>query len=298
MKADKLVEHYFGEFSKYIKNLNLESYLELSILSKEFLNANPKFYLFYPKLFLTKEKIEDKLVDLLCIAGYLYYQSVILMDTIIDEKDNSKYPLAIVCQEESIKILTHIFGLNSNFWNLWNLRKFEFFKAVSLQNELIKKKNVSILEFETLSDFKSSFGKIAIDSIFTLQSNNDKKTYNLYINSHKYFSIGFQLLDDVNDFKIDKINNHFNFAVYELSKIVDFETYNNNEQVLHKLLFIKDVGQNLLRKAIEYFESAENEIKDLNNETWTNVIREMKSKVINQLKITNQYIEELRNNKQ
>ena len=298
MKANKLVEHNFGEFSKYIKNLNLESHLEFSILSKEFLNTNPKFYLFYPKLFLNKEKVDDTFVDLLCISGYLYYQSVILMDTIIDEKDNSKYPLAIVCQEESIKILTHIFGLNSNFWSLWNLRKFEFFKAVSLQNELIKKKNVSILEFETLSDFKSSFGKIAIDSIFTLQNNNDKRTYDQYINSHKYFSIGFQLLDDVNDFKIDKINNQFNFAVYELSKIVNFETYNNNEQVLHKLLFIKNVGQNLLRKAIEYFESAENEIKDLNNEPWTDVIREMKSKVINQLKITNQYIEELRNNKQ
>ena len=187
MKANKLVEHNFGEFSKYIKNLNLESHLEFSILSKEFLNTNPKFYLFYPKLFLSKEKVDDTFVDLLCISGYLYYQSVILMDTIIDEKDNSKYPLAIVCQEESIKILTHIFGLNSNFWSLWNLRKFEFFKAVSLQNELIKKKNVSILEFETLSDFKSSFGKIAIDSIFTLQNNNDKRTYDQYINSHKYF---------------------------------------------------------------------------------------------------------------
>lgn len=188
-----MIEKYFTEFSKYIKNLNLDFKIEHSILSTEFLNSNPTFYLFYPKLFSIETKENKETIDLLCIAGYLYYQSVIIMDAIIDEKNISKYPVAVVCQEESVKLLTFIFGLNSNFWSLWNLRKNEFFNAITIQNDLIEKSNVEFIEFETLADYKSSFGKIAIDSIFSLQNKNDTNLYNKYLKSHKYFSIGFQL---------------------------------------------------------------------------------------------------------
>lgn len=292
-----MIEKYFTEFSKYIKNLNLDFKIEHSILSTEFLNSNPTFYLFYPKLFSIETKENKETIDLLCIAGYLYYQSVIIMDAIIDEKNISKYPVAVVCQEESVKLLTFIFGLNSNFWSLWNLRKNEFFNAITIQNDLIEKSNVEFIEFETLADYKSSFGKIAIDSIFSLQNKNDTNLYNKYLKSHKYFSIGFQLLDDVNDFKQDIINNQFNWAVYELSKSIDFDTYSNNEEVLNKLLFIKGIGQKILEKSIENFDKAEDEIKDLNNKLWISIIYEMRNKVINQLQITNKYIEELRKNK-
>lgn len=217
------------------------------------------------------------------------------MDTIIDEKNILKYPVALVCQEETIKILTSIYSIESNFWKLWNDRKNEFFNAVILQEKLIQKAIVNFSDYEILADYKSAFGKIAIDCIFTLTDKKDLETYNKLLNSHKYFSIGFQLFDDVTDFKADLNKKQFNWAVYELSHLINFEVYQNDSNTLNKLLYIKGVGQQILEKAVANFVKAEENIVDLdNNSNWLKVINEMKKRVNDQLNVTNQYLDSLK----
>jgi hypothetical protein len=204
-------------FHSYIQNLPiLQNFKEL-ILDANFINSNPKYYQNYPSLFSDVFFISTKQLDLLDIAGFLYYQSTIFTDSLIDEKSISKVPLISICQEESIKILSSIYNLKSNFWVLWNKRRNEYFQAIYLEKELFKNDIVDIEEYEILADTKSAYGKVAIDCLFSIDNKNEY-LYQKLLLSHKYFSVAFQLNDDIQDFKKDFKNGQFNWAVYLLKQ--------------------------------------------------------------------------------
>src|SRR6187549_325228 len=93
-------------------------------------DQSPKYYRYYPRLFASYfSEIERSNVEKLCNAGYLYYQFILLIDRIIDDKDLSKIPTSIILQEEAIKILATLFSEESDFWKLWNARRQEYFKS-------------------------------------------------------------------------------------------------------------------------------------------------------------------------
>lgn len=99
-------------------------------------------------------------MNLLDIAGYLYYQATLFTDSLIDEKELSKFPLITTCQEESIKILTAVYGVESSFWKLWNERKKEYLEAIHLEKGLSKKTVITIEEYEVLADKNLRLGKL------------------------------------------------------------------------------------------------------------------------------------------
>ena len=76
----------------------------------------------------------------------------------------------LTLQEETIKILTSIYGYKSPFWGLWQQRKAEYFKAIKIEKHLLTTPEVSFEQYSSLADDKSAFGKIAIDSLW-VQSN-------------------------------------------------------------------------------------------------------------------------------
>ena len=123
------------QFNSYIEKLLIPDTFKSVILDANFINSNPQYYQNYPSLFsnaflLTKGKLE-----LLDIAGYLYYQATIFTDSLIDEKNISKFPVITICQEESVKILTSIYGRENNFWKLWNKRRNEYFEAIAFEKQ-------------------------------------------------------------------------------------------------------------------------------------------------------------------
>ena len=89
------------KFKLYIQNLQISQNFKELILDVNFINSNPTFYQNYPSLFSNIFSISLEKLELLNIAGYLYYQATIFTDSLIDEKDLSKYPLITICQEES-----------------------------------------------------------------------------------------------------------------------------------------------------------------------------------------------------
>ena len=159
----------------YIQNLQIPQNFKDSILDINFSKNNPDYYQNYPSLFSNIFSISLENLELLNIAGFLYYQSTILSDRLIDDKDITKYPLIIICQEESIKILTSIYGLENNFWNLWNKRRNEYFQAIFLEKELSKKDYITTEEYEILADKKSAFGKVAIDCLYSIENINEDR---------------------------------------------------------------------------------------------------------------------------
>jgi len=75
-----------------------------------------------------------------------------------------------IVSKETIKILTSIYGYKSPFWDLWQQRKAEYFKAIQTEKRLLTTPEVSFEQYSSLADDKSAFGKIAIDSLW-IQSN-------------------------------------------------------------------------------------------------------------------------------
>jgi squalene-hopene/tetraprenyl-beta-curcumene cyclase len=258
-------------------------------------DESPKFYQEYPKLFNSYYNIDAKKLSVLSEAGYYYYHSILNLDHLIDNGEFKEIPKMLTLQEESIKLLTSIYGVDSSFWGFWNKRKKEYFEAVKIEKSLAQKDQVDFQIYEDLADKKSAFGKIAIDSLYTLDKEKDSEVYQKLLLSHKYFSVGFQLYDDVKDFKEDFEKRQFNFAIYELKNAIDFHKYKEDVNTLNKLLFIKGVGQEILTKSIQQFEKAISILSTLKVQSkWLETVEEMKNIIINYLDATNGYLATLK----
>jgi geranylgeranyl pyrophosphate synthase len=98
---------------------------------------------------------------------------------------------------------------------------------VNYEKDLNKKESVISVDYEKLSDFKAAFGKIAIDSLFVLDKNIEFQK--CLLESHKHFSVAYQLNDDVLDFEKDFKNNQFNWLIYKYTKEYDLKEYSIND---------------------------------------------------------------------
>lgn len=150
----------------YINALPIPDYFKKNIGNADFVNSNHEFYVNYPYLFLESQSSNDPVVDNLCIAGFLYYQSVIYLDRILD-KDISiqqAFPISNICDEEAVKLLSSLFPLTSEYWKLWNVRKVEYLKAYS--DDFGGCTMMSFDEFASHADNKSALGKLAIDALY------------------------------------------------------------------------------------------------------------------------------------
>ena len=252
-------------------------------------DKSPEFYKYYPRLFHAYfPVIQADLIEDLSDAGYLYYQSVLMADAIYDTMNLSIIPRMLSLQEDTIKILTSIYGRDSEFWTYWEMRKREYFEAVTIEKK-ITHKNAQWSVYENLADKKSAFGKIAIDSLFIL-SDQKNQQYELLLKSHALFSVGLQLYDDVKDFREDIEHGQFNWAVYTLSQQVYFAEYDIS--TLNKYLYLKGIGQELLQKSITYFDNALEVLKPYQIDSeWEKTIRDTKKTISSYLDSTEGYLQ-------
>lgn len=271
----------------YIQNLQIPQNFKDSILDINFSKNNPDYYQNYPSLFSNIFSISLENLELLNIAGFLYYQSTILSDRLIDDKDITKYPLIIICQEESIKILTSIYGLENNFWNLWNKRRNEYFQAIFLEKELSKKDYITTEEYEILADKKSAFGKVAIDCLYSIENINED-IYQKLLLSHKYFSVAFQLNDDIQDFKSDIIKGQFNWANYLLSK---HNIVTQDPSILEKYLYIRGISKQIYLSGIDNCNKAINIVENIDVPKWKKVLNDTKKRFTTAIIEVENYLE-------
>ncbi len=272
----------------YFKDKGLPRYIFLDIINEDFINCNPSYYLYYPYLYSDYFNFKDKkALNFLSIAGFLYYKSIILSDEIFDnitnKKDFKKYYLSCIYQEESIKILSSFFDKDSHFWKIWNLRKLEYIQAYQIDKG--QSKLSGFREFEQLADYKSAFGKIAIDILYYLSLVKNKNRYNDLLKSHKYFYTGFQIMDDIKDYSEDFENRQYNISKQKLTEYLR----NKNEDILNysiknqKVLLYKFISIDLYDKTIEYLNKSLQILykdKSSNNLFWLNEVENLYNKAL------------------
>ncbi len=252
------------------------------VLDKKFLADNPDYYLYYPYLFSSAFDVPDD-TDLLSIAGFLYYKSIIFFDEILDQGrfDSNKFFLANICQEEAVKILASMFDLSSPFWKSWNKRRQEYLQALAIDKG--KGEVQSFEDFEQLADFKAAFGKVAIDALHERSVTKNEPLYHALLQSHKYYYSAFQLLDDLTDFKEDSKIRQFNMAAYELKQELTRRgvDYNNHTiDDLNKYLYLYGVGERLIDKSVEYLAKAEETVSGFPLDKWKTEIRKLNNTAV------------------
>ena len=224
------------------------------ILGKE------SIYYKYPVIFKDFfNKIDDEKIDKLNDSSLLIYLYVCLSDDFFDRKEIKKdyinsFNLAHIFYDEGIKILNILFKDDKTFWDIWNYRRSIFFSVNTFNNKI----GFNLKEYILLAQNKSELGKLAIDSLFILSGLCNKNEYENLLSTHDLFSIGFQLLDDVEDFSVDlKENNTTNYILNEMIK--DGIVINNYKEVQEEYLNLKYLIKTL-NLSIFYFEKAENEL--------------------------------------
>lgn len=290
VNAQKLSsDNYIQAYKKYIIDLKLNRTIEKAITDDDFIRANQQFYLYYPKLFSSAFNVSKKDVALLCIAGYLYYQSTLFLDSVIDDKQFHKIAFVNICQEEAIKILTSIYGKDSVFWSYWNQRRNEYYAAIELEKGIHSKELVTIDDYLQIADYKASFGKAAIDTLFVLNNSLDPESYNALLKSHRLFSLAFQLNDDILDFKKDVLSGQFNWAHYLLKREPGIESADVN--VLNKYIYIRGITSKIFRTAIDYLDKAWYAVEDIPVPLWKDMIADLRQKFQVSVLETDNYLE-------
>lgn len=114
-ELDNIKDEVLKMTKYYIDQLPIPEKLKSMLFNESFFTENPAFYGYYPYLFV---KNKDKNLDLLSTCGTLYYQSLILLDRILDKdiKIAEALPTFMLGQEESVRILQKMLGDNPCFW--------------------------------------------------------------------------------------------------------------------------------------------------------------------------------------
>lgn len=290
--SDALVQDCFKYLKKYLEKQGHSKQIVNSICDLSFINDNPSYYVYYPYLFSSIfEFYDDNKLKKLSTAGFLYYKSIIYIDDIFDNKESKdafyKFTISNICQEETIKLLSSLFQIDSDFWKIWNKRKSEYFKAYHLDKVSHNIKNFS--DYEKLADYKSSFGKIAIDSLHLLTDKKQANKYHKILKSHKFYYVAFQILDDISDYEEDATNGQFNISRFQLAKAVkNIDEYSINDQ--KKLLYIKNVANSLYYKSLFYLDKSFELSKSLNAIKWKNELQMFYNTVIIQQLNVNGFI--------
>lgn len=285
----KLKDKYTFIFKGYVENLPINKDDKNFILDSRFIDDNPDFYLFYPLLFSEYFEVEEEKVNLLCIAGYFYYQSTIFLDKVIDEKQLELLFPSMVCQEEAVKILSSLFPLNSEFWSVWNKRKTDYKKAILLEQKITNNPNYE--KYCELAALKATFGNCAIDSMYYLSKGIKKspKVYEVLVKIHDYFSVAYQLNDDILDFVNDFKNKQFNWAIHSFDKSY-FKKHTIED--CKKVFYLDGYASKIFKLAIKELDKALLILKEnqLSQSLWFNHIVEMKLKFENSINEIENYI--------
>ena len=273
---DSTSQKCLQQIAQFVQKQPYETSFKEAILNQGFIEINPNYYHSYLYLFAPAFNSIGAQLPKLNIAGFLIFKHVMATERLLDEGKHNpeEYIIASAYKEEGVKILSRLFPENSPFWSLWEQRKKEYKKAYDLDKS---QKISSIKDYEALADFKSSFGKVAIDALHILSQNKCEKVYLDLLESHRLFSSGVQLVDDILDIREDLENSQFNMAYFTLQselKKRGLKASSFSIDQIAKQLYIFDIAEELFEKSLNYYLKAEKIAIKYNLNYWVSAIRE------------------------
>lgn len=258
-------------FCEYLDNIYIIDDWKKQLVDPKRIGIQTQVYLYYPELFwyaFNEPKSNTEILDKLCISGYLYFNSLILQDKLLD--DNKKYihtlPLISFLQEETIKILVGIFPSNSPFWERWHTYRKKYVDSIATDKSVSETFNLA--NFECFAVSKSIYAQIAIDSSYFASNRDPQRTsiHEKLVKSHEHFSVGLQILDDLSDIEEDFNNNQKNIIITRCRELADKSNASiNSVNQLKKIFYISGCAEEVLNNCLNYFLNAKKEVAGIEN---------------------------------
>lgn len=287
-KFKLLSEELSEECSRYcidiISNLGSDSE-EINQIKREYISrlSSPANYPYnvFPYLFIDGfAKISDPLLRKIAVAGYMYFVSILLTDNLIDEHapgapiiKNWKLLFSHALQARALQIMNEIFISESSFWPQFFQVKMSWMSAMI--DEQIMQQDVYKYEKELwlkLASGKAAIGKATIIALGELSR--EKEKAKLLSDSYDLYSIGYQIFDDIKDWRSDFQHNNLTRVIIEAVRLLDKPLENISADEVGKALFFTPLGSKLLNEAIAYLNQARKLI-DGKFVSWENFIDEV-----------------------
>jgi len=198
-----------------------------------------------------------------------------------------------IYHEESIRILATIFHDKQEFWGIYQKYRQQYLHASRVESAF--KLEMSPEEKIVYSDYKSSFGKLSIESLFLLEIL-DENQKRILLHSHKLVACGLQLEDDAMDLIEDLEHGQTNLAYVQLIKshgLEKIQQLSTNPLKLKSFFLQSDVCKNILQKAANYLSEALLLIDEKMFPHWFQVIRRNLIQVNQKLNTIQFYLKEV-----
>ncbi|SRR5574344_1999843 len=100
-------------------------------------DQSPDFYRNFASLFSVYFPfVSDDHIKALDESGYGLYRCVMHIDRIMDDKEVNRLPFMLSLFENTVLTLRDLFQPSSDFWRLWNERKYFLFQSIDNEKKL------------------------------------------------------------------------------------------------------------------------------------------------------------------
>ncbi len=249
-------------------------------------------YYFYPWLFSDAfPEIDKKDLDVLCEIAQLYAESLIEFDKVIDNQlqypeimqtvtmISSQYKLSI-----TIRKLAQLFDSTNPFWKRFDQLFSNYILQVLGEKTDISLKVPPLQEME-----RSAIDKVALAKIITAamsELTGKKEILSKLEKSQDLFAVGYQLYDDVKDWRKDYRSGQYSYLLKKAFS--EFCIVNETKDIklpptddFGRHLFISDIIPDTLELAAVYLNRAEDVVIKINCSKWISWIELHKRNILN-----------------
>lgn len=224
-----------------------------------------RFYDYYPYLFHNEfERVSKETFRTIAISGALYLRYLLLNDRMMDSKDiinPSNLLYSDYLHEKSLSLLHSLFSSSSVFWEYFAGYNREFTSAILLE----RTKHFGIVspysfsEFESIAKGKSTMAKYVTTALAILNETPEK--IEALEKSQDYFHIGFQLIDDLQDWKEDYLNRNYSCLLTSIiyqNKLVEHAASNNppDLETIGRALYLSKMAEKQMNYAVRSLKKA------------------------------------------
>jgi hypothetical protein len=249
-------------------------------------------YFFYPWLFIdTFPEIKTDDLNELCIIAQIYAESFVQLDKVIDNQledySNIMQTLVLISSQYKLSIgiqrLSWLFDKNSPYWDRYNQLLHDHFCII------LEEKTNKSLEVPSLRDMeKSASSKVALTSIVILamgELTGKKDALPAIEASMNYFSIGYQLYDDVKDWQRDYLSGQYSYLLKIAFKEFDLAGEISagkgpGPQDLGRRLYLSEIIPDILQLAEDYMKRAREASSTVNCPKWIGWIEVHRNNII------------------
>ncbi|MBK9271550.1 MAG: hypothetical protein IPM48_08120 [Saprospiraceae bacterium] len=178
------------------------------------------------------------------------------------------------CFIESQRLLTGLFSANSEFWKVYYKRYWDHFKELKESKQTDRKLDFD--EYRNLLKHKYSMIYLIADILYFLTDQKYTDTYLNLIQVMEWFTVGYNIPNEIRGLKTDMDTNINNYAWWRLKEILPEFGIQNDElssEEMHKMIYLTGLAERMLRESLDAFDQAIAMVRPYGLELLEHIIR-------------------------